>query len=167
MDRSGRTLIRGRGAAFLALLPLLSGSGCVEESPLASLKLDVHCGAGGELPSPVPSLESGPHQVTLRHLFPAEGCPTLRADLLRIPSGGYLVRVVELEEGPAPPDVLDGTSRVAYTVVISGLTPGRHHLRVVHVAGRGGAPGPLAARPRALGTVTSVFDHPVLVLGPP
>jgi len=169
MDRSGRTPLRGRAAALVALLPVLGVTGCGEEAPLAALSLEVHCGEGVEFASPVPSVESGPHQVTVRHLFPAEGCPTLQADLLRVPSGGFLVRVVELERGPVPPEAPDVGSPVAYTMVISGLTPGRHQLRVVHVplARGGGGPGPLAARPRARGTVTSVFDHPVLVLGPP
>jgi hypothetical protein len=161
--------MRRRAGALMALLPVLSAVGCVEEAPAPALTLDVHCSEGVDFPAPVPSLESGPHQVKVRHLFPVEGCPTLRADLLRVPSGGYLVRVVEVEGGPVMPGPEDGGFRVAYTVVISGLTPGRHQLRVVHVplTRRGDEPRPLAARPRALGTVTLVLDHPVLIMGPP
>jgi len=169
MDRSGGTPRRGRVAAWVALFPVLSGSGCVEEPLPPSLTLEVHCEDGVGSAAHVPSLESGLNQVTVRHWFPVPGCPTLRADLLRVPSGGLLVRVVEVEESSSLAGHGKGMDRVAYTVVISGLTPGRHQLRVVHVplARGGGAPGPLAARPRALGPVTSVFDHPVLVLGPP
>jgi hypothetical protein len=170
MDRYAGTLRRRRPGARLALLPVLWAVGCVQEAPAPVVELDVHCIEGVDFPAPVPSLESGPHRVTVRHLFPAKGCPTLRADLLRVPSGGFLVRVVEVAEGPGMPGGGDEVPRrVAYTVVISGLTPGRHQLRVVHVplARRGDEPLPLSARNRALGSVTLVLDHPVLIMGPP
>lgn len=170
MDRYAGTPRRRGAGALLALLPMLWAAGCVQEAPAPVVELDVHCSEGMDFPAPVPSLESGAHRVTVRHFFPVEGCPTLRADLLRVPSGGFLVRVVELAEVPHVPGGPDEVPRrVAYTVVISGLTPGRHQLRVVHVplATRGDEPLPLSARTRALGTVTLVLDHPVLIMGPP
>jgi len=153
----------------VALLTVLASSGCSEEAPAPALSLDVHCSEGVDFPSPVPSLESGPHRVTVRHLFPAEGCPSLRADLLRVPAGGYLVRVVELEGGARSPGPEEGAFRATYTLSIEGLTPGRHQLRLVHVplARPGEGSRSRAGGPRAPGTVTLVFDHPVLVLSPP
>jgi hypothetical protein len=146
--------------AVLAVGVLVTLAGCwgVE---LPTVDLQVECpGVGSSPERPVPGLESRPAEIVLRERFlvTGGGCPELSAEVIRVPAGGFLLRVqADFPGDPGPP----GDQGPTYTARLRGVPSGSQRLRVVHVlTGAGGSEDrPIRVR--------EVMDHPVLVPSTP
>ena len=131
MDRSVRSPGRGRagymgGTAHRARVIGLLGGG-----PGAGSVAGVHCSEGVDFRRRSPPWSRDPTGSRCGTSSRRRGCPSLRPDLFRVPAGGYLVRVVELEGGARSPGPEEGAFRATYKPLsIEGATPGRHQLRV-------------------------------------
>jgi len=101
---------------------------------------------------PVPGVESGQPEITVRQVFTAQGpCRELDAELLPRYPGEYMLRVVAEDRSPCDSEV----PYIGYTARLSGLPPGTHQLRVVHVGANG----------RTL--AEAVLEHPIVVTAGP
>lgn len=153
---------RGVGAAAVGpgVGALLALAGCWG-ADLPTVDLHVECpGVESSPERPVPGLESRPGEIILRERFLVSGggCPELRAEVIRVPAGGFLLRVHARFPGdPGPP----GDQGPTYTARLKGMPSGSQRLRVVHVlTGAGGSEDrPIRVR--------EVMDHPVLVPSTP
>lgn len=148
----GGVTFQGVGGALALLLVAACGA-----ADLPTVDLQVECpGVEGVPERPFPGLETRPGGVVFRERFlvTGGGCPELRAEVIRVPAGGFLLRIHASFPGdPGPP----GDQGPTYSARVEGMPPGSQRLRVVHVlTGAGGAEGrPIRVR--------EVMDHPVLV----
>ncbi len=137
-------------------------AGCAAPAEVPHVDLQVEC-PGREVDA---GLETAREQIVFRQRFLVSGggCPELRAELIRTPPSGLLLRVFASFPGdPGPP----GNEGPSYTVVIRGVEPGTHRLRVVHVLTGSGGGMPAGQGSDRPVRVRVALDHPVLVLPSP
>jgi hypothetical protein len=100
-------------------------------------------------PSPAAAIESGRHEITVRHVFDLpDPCWKLSADVVESYPRQYLLRVFARGGGESCDPA---EQRISYTAVVRDLPIGRSQLRVVHILSNGHR------------TARTVFEHPVLV----
>jgi len=131
------------------LILFVTLSGCRTEPDVREVELTTQRLLAPEVPAwPAPAIESGQPEITLRHLFTAQGpCRELHAELSPRYPGEFLLRVVADDKSPCDSD----TPYIGYVAVLRGLPAGNHRLRVVHV----GAEGRTLAE--------TVFEHQIVV----
>ncbi|CAN5680044.1 hypothetical protein BH23GEM3_BH23GEM3_06920 [soil metagenome] len=132
-----------------AVILILWLVGCADEPTAREVDLTTQRLTAAEVGDwPLPAVESGHPDITVRQVFTAQGpCRELEAEVMPRYPGQFMLRVVAHE--PYPCD--DETPHIGYIAVLRGLPAGSHQLRVVHV----GADGRTLAE--------TVFEHPIVV----
>jgi len=147
LPRSGRERPVLRSLALAALVLV----GCADPPQNLEVDLSTQRLQESEVTEwAAPSVQSGQAEITVRHVFTAQGpCRVLHGELMPRYPGEFLVRVVAEDQSPCSEE----TPHIGYTAVLRGLPEGSHQLRVVHV----GADGTTLAQ--------TALEHPILVTG--